>query len=218
MPLFPEKSKCEKKIEKFNKGIKTSKDSQDLEYVFGQMLRYQNAATLFDVQPIVLNLLGRWGAYRYKPANKANKHFLEFLASKDSIVTTLFDIVNLVAKANELQEILKSKRHIEQIYNFLRESLLLGEIPARIVTVSKTMLIITGLSPGLDSRVLKAIKLSTPQALACPGVWSFHLYFEHLEFVAKEQIEWEKSCGSMRKLLPDIPIGQIMDRILWTRA
>lgn len=87
--------------------------------------------------------------------------------------------------------------------------------PARIVTVSKALLMISGFTLGFDSVVLQRIKKSNPNMLACSGVWPFCLFLETLQYVASEQSAWEHDNGLMSELLPAVPIGQVMDRIIW---
>ena len=96
--------------------------------------------------------------------------------------------------------------------------MLCDNVPARIVTVSKALLMISGFTPALDSVVLARIKKSNPNMLSCPGVWPFCLYYETLQFVSSEQRAWEDVNGPMSELLPGVPIGQLMDRILWRES
>lgn len=126
-------------------------------------------------------------------------------------------IVEVTEITGKLSSILTEEDSIQRVYNQLERSIFLAkDEPARIVTVSKALLMIAGFTPGLDSNVLRAIHRANPFMLACPGVWPFCLYGETLRYLASEQDEWEKENGSMISLDKAVgtSIGQIMDKIL----
>jgi hypothetical protein len=137
------------------------------------------------------------------------------LAKIKAVRESLFRLVDVTYRSGSLRSILRLGSDIEAVYEFLKARML-RNVPARIVTVSKALLMIGGFSPGFDTNVLAAIRKSNPYILAASGVWPYCLFQEHLEFLASQQTAWEKQNGRMKDLRPGVPIGQIMDRILWS--
>lgn len=216
MPLFPNPQQCQSRLNRF-----PPKDAEALRGIRKHLTNGFNndnlLASLADVQTDVLRTLGRWGAYRNQGGSR-NTHFLEALIANDPIGSAFSTVFGATLQTTDLALLLNEHRTaIDQLYHFLRTSMLLDQVPARIVTISKALWVITGFSVGLDSRVLKKIKMAKPYALTCPGVWPFCLYWETLEIIASEQQVWEHQYGRpLSELLPGVPIGQVMDRILWT--
>lgn len=98
----------------------------------------------------------------------------------------MFKLVDVTNRSGSLRYVVQLEKEMELVYNFLKEHML-EHAPARIVTVSKALLMVAGFSPGFDTRVLEAIGKANPYILAAPGVWPFCLYKEHLEFMAGQQ-------------------------------
>ncbi len=212
MNLFPDKTECVRLINKWEKDFVN--DATSLSKIRNQLYQTHSASSIEGVQPDALRLVGKWGGYRYKHGGR-NDNVFASLASDTSIVGSLFDVID-VTKTSSLDSILKRRNSIENIYNFLKDNMLRNG-KARIVTVSKALLMLAGFAPALDSQVLEKLHQSNPDLLTCSGVWPFCLYFETLQFIAEEQKKWEAKNGPMGSLEPAIPIGQVMDRILWGR-
>ena len=145
-----------------------------------------------------------------------NDGFLQQLSEDQSTVAALSTIINDYRMTTSMATILQHREAIETIYTFLKSCMLQNGTPARIVTVSKALLMVAGFTLAFDSVILQRIKKSNPNMLACSGVWPFCLFLETLQFVASEQSSWEQDNGQMSDLLPAVPIGQVMDRILWS--
>ncbi len=209
MRLFPSRTHCVKNIQSF-----PETDSTQLTQIWQAMGDQHLQWRASGVQEHVVGLLRRWQAYRNQPAPR-NDGFLEQLSEDQAIVDALSTIINDVRKTTSLSAILQQKEAIETLYTFLKSHMLRDGTPTRIVTVSKALLMISGFTLAFDSVVLQQIKKSNSNMIACSGVWPFCLFLETLQFVACEQSAWEHDNGPMSELLPAVPIGQIMDRILW---
>ena len=77
------------------------------------------------------------------------------------------------------------------------------------------MLVLLGCTVGFDSKVREAIAIANPNLDVPYGVWTFEHFINVQLYIADEQVKWETSNGLMANLLPGVPIGQIMDRILF---
>ena len=207
--MFPKKARCRRKIEQFQE------QAPSLDEIWSLIQKSPNKTdTLKEVESRTVTLLGLWGAYRYRHGPR-NERFLTQLFSHKHVANAFFEIVSVTKRTGRLHSILKHEDAINALYDFMKCSIFSAKEPARIVTVSKALLMVAGFSVGLDSSVLEKIKLANPYALACPGVWPFCLYFETLEFLADQQEIWESKYGPMVNLCPGVPIGQVMDRVLW---
>lgn len=164
----------------------------------------------------IVRRLGNWHAFRYRHS-ELNRKFLSVLDIPE-VKNAWLRIVEVTEETRKLSSILKEEDSIQRVYDHLERSIFLAkDEPARIVTVSKTLLMIAGFTPGLDSNVLRAIHRANPFMLACPGVWPFCLYDETLRYIASEQDKWEKENGSMIALDKAVgtSIGHITDKILF---
>ena len=209
MPLFPNIEQCQLAIQQFPED-----QAQALHGIHQHLIQNRTNQGLIDIEGKVLRLLGGWGAFRGQRARR-NEHFLQALVRNEQAVTSLFHVLDLSANNGGLTAILDHHQRIQPLYDSLTSVLLMNEVPARIMTVSKSLLMLTGFTVGFDSRVLLRIRQANPFVLTCPGVWPFCLFLETLRFIASEQDEWERANGPMSGLLQGVPIGQIMDRILW---
>jgi hypothetical protein len=209
MPLFPNIEQCQLAIHNFPQD-----QAQILNGVFHDLVQNGNNQALLDVETRVVRLLKRWNAHRGQRA-PLNVNFVQSLIQNDQAVASLFEIVNVTSNTTSLNLILGHEQSIRLLYDSLKALLLSNDVPARIMTVSKCLLMLTGFTVGLDTRVRKKIQQAYPYALTCSGVWPFYLYLETLKLIAIQQDEWQQHNGSMSNLLPGVPIGQIMDRILW---
>lgn len=209
MPLFPNRTTALRQIGNF-----PEEDANSLAFIWQTLSNRPLQDAICDVQPQVTTLLRHWKAYRNQPSPR-NDSFLEELSHHQATLDALSVILNATRDTTNLTSILHHRESIELVYNFLKCHMLQGGIPARIVTVSKALLMVSGFSVGLDSFLRNRIKSSDSNMLTCSGVWPFCLYFETLNFVAREQAAWEHHSGLMSALQPAVPIGQLMDRILW---
>ena len=211
--LFPDIAKGRRKIKQFE--TKDPRSFKELPLFWNRLVTEQTPEMLKSLEPDIISLLSSWHAYRNQPAPHSND-FLTKLVEDPSKRDNLFSLVNVANTSASLSDILNRRKEMESVYNFLNESMLEHGVPARIVTVSKALLMVAGFSIGFDGIALKILKKANPSLLACPGVWPFDLYHEHLTFVADQQSSWETKNGKMGELIPGTPIGQIMDRIIWT--
>jgi hypothetical protein len=223
--LFPNKSKCEVLIKQFESRKKTKRDCDELAKLWGIMvgLREDSSQQFPEVQDRVSKMLGRWNAFRPYSREERKVDFLKPLDEDRETKEALRQIIQRTQETEDLSEVLEKERgSIERLYNFLQHAFLINSKPARIVTVSKALLMLCGFSPGFDSNVLRALKQSNRDLLACPGVWPFCVYFEALKYIADEQKFWEQSEGcpltALRSNYQCVPIGQLIDRILFGRA
>ena len=215
MRLFPSRKHCAQNIRAFHK--KNPNDVSDLSTLWQKLTKEQTPDTLTDAQGDLLKLLKRWQAYRNQPSRR-NEAVLENLLEDQGALTALRDLIHTTQATSDLTRILEHKAQINAVFDFFKAYSLQDGVPARIVTVSKAMLMTCGFTVGLDSKVLERIRQANPYSLTCPGVWPFCLYFETLQYIAYEQRMWEEENGSMNHLLECLPIGQIMDMILWRNA
>ncbi len=212
MALFPNPERCARNIQAFQR--KYPRDVAQLSELWQALSAQQTPDVFENVQPAFIKLLGRWQGYRNQLTKNAG--ILTELAENNAVLAALTDLICLVQRTSSLSEILERKESIRVLFDFLKYNLLQRHVPARIVTVSKSMLMLSGFSVGFDSKVLQQIKRASPYALAVSGVWPFCLYFDMLEYIASEQQAWETQYArSMQALLPNVQIGQVMDRILW---
>jgi hypothetical protein len=211
MRLFPSRTQCVRNIRGFPES-----DASELAEIWQALGQSATEGTLIQLGPKVLHLLRRWQAYRNQPSPR-NESFIQELVQDSQTLEALSTLIQSSRTTTSLASILGHRQEIERVYNFLKEHMLQDRTPARIVTVSKALLMLAGFTPALDSVVLDRIKKSNPNLLACPGVWPFCLYYETLQFVSSEQTIWEGANGPISKLLAGVPIGQMMDRILWRR-
>lgn len=209
--LFPNLTTIRRRIRSF-----PNNDSIVLSEIWD--LLGQNQIDVHSVQEKILRTLRRWQAYRNQIGQK-NENFVEQMFANQEISESLFNLINISRNNYSLNYILNTyEGDIDKIFNWLVHNMFLNDVPARIVTVSKTLLMLSGFSLALDSVVLKLIHNENKFLLCCSGVWPYCLYSETLKFVAQEQIAWEQHYNlSMNQLLPNVPIGQIMDRALWSR-
>ncbi|MCL4540324.1 MAG: hypothetical protein M1378_12150 [Bacteroidetes bacterium] len=215
MRLFPSRKHCAQNIRAFHK--KNPNDVSDLSTLWQKLTREQTPDTLSDAQGDLLKLLKRWQAYRNQPSRR-NEAVLEDLLKNQGALTALRDLIQATQATSDLTRILEHKTQINAVFDFFKARSLQDDVPARIVTVSKAMLMTCGFTVGLDSKVLGRIRKANPYLLACPGVWPSCLYFETLQYIANEQRMWEEENGPMHDLLEGFPIGQIMDMILWRNS
>jgi len=225
MPLlFPEPTECRRRLgdfsEKWPENVRLLNEiHRKITDAIDQDVQ-QKRQILSDINRDVLGLLQRWSAFR--GGGRKNENFLPDVVAVDGGVNV--EIIYEIARTtneheDSLGEILNERQDgIKKVYNCFREKLLLNNPRARIVAISKALLIICGFSVGFDTeRVNKAINNSKIEAFAAPGVWPFWMYFGNLKAVAEEQTRWESRYNErMCDLLTGTPIGQIMDRILWT--
>lgn len=225
MSLFPEPNECRKRLERFsnnwpgNVRLLNEIHSQ-ITNAISQNLQ-QRGHTLIGINENVLRLLQSWSAFRN--SGQRNDNFLPDVVAVDDgvnigIIYEITRTTNEHADSSDSLGKILDERHggIEKVYNCFREKLLFHNPRARIVTISKALLIICGFAVGFDTKVNKAINNSKIEAFAASGVWPFWMYFENLKAVAEEQTRWERRYDEkMCDLLPGTPIGQIMDRILW---
>jgi hypothetical protein len=176
----------------------------------------QNPINIQLVQEKILRTLRRWQAYRNQQGQK-NEHFVQQMFNNPEICNSILSLINTSRNNYSLNHILTNNENdIEKIFNWLVQNLFLDNIPARIVTVSKALLMLCGFSIALDSVVLKLIHRENKFLLTCSGVWPFCLYSNTLKFISQEQINWEAHYNQqMSNLINNTPIGQIMDRGLW---
>jgi hypothetical protein len=208
--LFPDLDIAQNRIVNF-----PTRDSEVLANMWG-LLDNENP-DLEGLQNKLSSTLRRWQAFRNQIGQK-NEHFISAIFSNPNLSNSLRSIINTSKEHYSLEYILNhSEQDIKIMYDWLVRNLFSTDTPARIVTVSKTLLMLTGFSIALDSVVLKLIKRENKYLPCCSGVWPFCLFLECLQFVASEQIKWERDNKiEMKTLLPNVPIGQIMDRMLWT--
>lgn len=206
--LFPDKATCLRQVNKFPK-----KDSDLLEEIWKSLVQQHNTTVLQTVEPKVVRRLSAWQAYRNQRSQR-NDHFLSKLAGTKAVTNSLFKLVD-ATQSGSLHSVISFEKEMELLYNFLKQHMLEHGY-ARIVTVSKALLMIAGFSLGLDTKILTRLRTVNPNLVAASGVWPFCLYQEHLRFIADQQLAWERLNGRMSDLSPGVPIGQIMDRILWT--
>lgn len=209
MALFPNRIQCLRNIQRFPR-----KDAVQLAGIWSKLRDSITPDAISPLQSDVLVLLKRWQAYRNQPSPR-NDCFLEELFEDSSTRTAFSEVVQKTSTTTRLLSILERKDAIATVYTFLKDRMLRDHGPARIVTVSKGMLMICGFTPAFDSVVLNRIRQYNRNLLAHPGVWPFSVFQEILEFLAAEQQAWEDRNGPMSDLLPGVPIGQLMDRILW---
>ncbi len=209
MSLFPNRRRCIRNINAF-----PETDAAELAQIWQALGNQHVHRQVIEVEQQILVLLNRWQAFRNQRAPR-NDGFLQQLSENQPVVQALSTIIDSTRATTSLATILQQRESIETVYNFLQSNLLQHQIPARIVTVSKAFLMISGFTPAFDSVILERMRRSTPDVLARPGVWPFCVFLETLEFVAREQSVWEQENGRMSELLPAVPIGQVMDRILW---
>lgn len=209
--LFPKPKICKSRIENF-----PNMDSVVLAEIWD--LLGQNRIDVHSIQEKILKTLRRWQAYRNQIGTK-NEKFVEQIFANQEILDSLFRLISISRIDYSLNNILNThESDIEKIFNWLVHNLFLDDIPARIVTVSKTLLMLSGFSIGIDTVVRRLIHIENNFLLTCSGVWPSCLYIDTLKFIAQEQIAWEQNYNQpMNVLLPNVPIGQIMDRILWSR-
>jgi hypothetical protein len=207
--LFPTPEICKTRIINFPK-----KDSEILVKIWDML--NNNHIDVRSVQENVLRTLRRWQAYRNQQGQK-NENFIEQIFNNKTISNSFHNLINVSRNCYSLNNILKTNESdIEKIFIWLVQNLFLNNVPARIVTVSKTLLMLSGFSVALDSVVLKLIHDENKFLLTCSGVWPFCLYLDTLKFISQEQIDWEQKYNQqMIFLLTNTPIGQIMDRVLW---
>jgi len=219
MPIFPKKTESRRLLRQYCSASERARiRCERLKRIWRQIAERHSRKVLLQIQPEVLSNLGRWQAYRYRYGPR-NETFLKDLGNSPSRYA-LFRLVTVTHTSGSLHAVLKEKSALETVYEFLKKKMILEEKPARIVAISKALLMIGGFSPGFDSAVSQVIKSHNPYLLICPGVWPFCVYYEALQFLADEQNSWEKKNGPMLDLLSqsekgNVPIGQIMDRILW---
>jgi hypothetical protein len=209
MRLFPSRTQCIKNIQCF-----PETDATRLAQIWTALVNEPLTLQIVEVQDQILALLRRWKAFRNQPAPR-NDRFLQELTEDQTVVDALAIIINAARTSTSLAAILENEKAIETTYNFLKYHMLQNGTPTRIVTVSKALLMISGFTLAFDSEVLKRIKKSNSNMLTCSGVWPFCLFLETLQFIATEQSAWEQDNGRMIELIPSVPIGQVMDRILW---
>ncbi len=209
MNLFPSIDECRSAINRF-----PVDESQTLNEIHQHLIANNNGQGLLDVEPKVFRLLRRWRAFRGQPGEK-NEHFISALIDNAQFINAFFEVFNATTMASSLNQVLEHSQSIEVIYNAIKGTLLIGEAPARIVAVSKSLLMLAGFTVGFDSRVFERMRLANEYLLTCSGVWPFCLYFETLKFFAGELDTWQETNEPMTNLLPGVPVGQIMDRILW---
>jgi len=207
-PLFPDKSVCVSRVNRFAR-----REDRLLKQIWNPIVQGHNAVALRKAETDVVYNLNRWQAYRNQHG-QANVRFLSDLTRSKAVTNSLFKLVD-ATESGRLCSILYHDKELELVYDFLKEHMLQGAY-ARIVTVSKALLMIAGFSVGFDTKILDKLRVANPNLVAASGVWPFCLYRGHLQFIADQQSAWERRNGSMQALLPDVPIGQIMDRILWT--
>ena len=212
MRLFPSRAQCVRNIRQF-----PQRDASELAEIWQAFGRLPTQDFLIELEGKVSRLLRRWQAYRNQPSQR-NERFLQELVHDTQTWEAFSTLVQSSRAATNLTAALEQKDAIETVYDFLKGHMLQNRIPARIVTVTKVLLMVLGFTPAFDSVVLKQIKKANPNVLACPGVWPFCLYYETLQYVSNEQVSWEARNGRMSELLPGVPIGQIMDRILWRES
>lgn len=220
--LFPSISVCKNKIKKFpamedygfySELKKASKNEEKLK------------AKLCEISEKFVKRLGDWGAYRNQPDRERNENFLNDVSKFQMFLYSLSKLIDLTSRYKNLlkfQEHELATSYLEDIYDKLRDHLFKNKKPARIVTLSKAILLLTGIGPAFDSIVLSKINNSNPDLLAVPGVWPFCLYDEIMYYIAEQQDIWEyKNKMKMTDLVKNIQnrcsltLGQIINIILW---
>ncbi|MDI6802418.1 MAG: hypothetical protein QME58_01055 [Bacteroidota bacterium] len=181
-------------------------------------MKILNEDNIEDLQSQLTTTLGHWGAFRNQGGIR-NERFLIELFANDFLRNTFYDLFRLSVSEKTLSNILLfHKERISIIYSYFQGSILQNHIPASIMTISKTILMTLGISVGFDSRVLRKINDANALIKFNSGVWPFDFLFEALRYIASEQNKWELINGPMKTLEENLPICQIIDRILWTEV
>ena len=148
--LFPNLTICRKRINNF-----PTKDSDILSELW--KLLGQNQIDVPLVQEKILKTLRSWQEYRNQPGQK-NENFVVQILDNREISNSFYKLINISRIDHSLIQILnENENDIDIIYTWLVHNLFLYGIPSRIVTVSKTLLMLTGFSLALDSVVLRQI-------------------------------------------------------------
>lgn len=208
MCLFPNYDECLYRIQNY---------PDDEALILSQMrLQILNEDNIEDLQSQLNTTLGHWGAFRNQRGVR-NERFLIELLTNNYLKNTFYDLFSLSISEKTLSNILLfHKERISIIYSYFQSSLFQNHIPASIMTISKTILMTLGISVGFDSRVLRKINDANSLIKFNSGVWPFDFLFEALRYIASEQKKWELEYGPMKVLEENLPICQIIDRILWT--
>lgn len=216
MALFPEPQECQQRIIAWDQKSK-GREVAALGHIQQCLRDNQSTKGLISVQQSVVATLGRWQAVRGRKGVHINRRFIEDFAENSNNVKLFFEIFNIVRNSSDLSEILQHRESLKQLYDEINTILLCDNVSPYIVTTSKTLLILLGLNVGVDKRVRNALKSKFPQ-FAIHGVWEFDLFYELLKYLSQEARDWrERYNMPITGLIPGVPVGQIMDRILFMK-